>query len=629
VSETPPNFRLTDLPELVGFFSYSREDDDDAAGRLTALRDAIQRELRGQLGRTRRQLRLWQDKEAIVPGQLWQKEIKVAIEEAVFFIPIITPTVVNSSYCRSEFEFFLEQERMLERSDLVFPILYIRVPELEQESRWRDHPVLSVIGQRQWVDWRQLRLLPVEDLAVRRAIEVFCSKIIETLGRPMAPPKESQHRREGEEGKAHRGQAEEERNRQEEEARLAAAGEARRREVEAEQARLRQREPAGAMEAEARRQAVTPQEPEQEKEDARRPHEAEQVRTRQQQEAHREQGPGQRQQTGSSKRLVVVTAAVSAATAVAISLAVIFWREHPNPASPQTGTPAPQTSAPTEAEAQRLAELTARERETYDAARGNVATLRAYVNGCTVCAYESAARAEITRLQMADQEEHGYNVARGNRDALKAYVGNCSVCAHVADAREEIARLETADHEERSYNAARGHRDALQAYVNGCSVCAYAGAARAEIARLQPPASPCGGNTDAQLVRPIELLYRAVNQRDLDLYAEQWADGATSRDVFGGGNERTKAQKIETKRTQFSKWQFDLTMDRPPEISSRTTTQAEISVYYSISITFAPGECKRRTEVLEKYRVTCGDAGRWQIIDNTDEINVSGSASRC
>ena len=276
-----------------------------------------------------------------------------------------------------------------------------------------------------------------------------------------------------------------------------------------------------------------------------------------------------------------------------------------------------------------MAELTARERQTYDAARGNVVALRTYVNGCTVCAYESAARGEIRQLQMADQEEHSYSAARGNRDALKAYVGSCSACAHVAAAREEIARLETVDQEERSYNAARGNRDALQAYVNGCSVCPYAGAARTEIARLQPPPSPCGGNTDAQLLRPVELLYRAVNQRDLDLYAQQWADDATSRDVFAGGSERTKAQKIETKRTQFSKWQFDLAMDRPPEIVSRTATRAEISVYYSISITFAPGECKKRTGVLEKYIVTCGDTGRWQVLDNTDEINVSGSASRC
>jgi len=629
VSETPSNFRLTDLPELVGFFSYSREDDDDAAGRLTALRDAIQRELRGQLGRTRRQLRLWQDKEAIIPGRLWEKEIKAAIEEAVFFIPIITPTVVNSSYCRSEFEFFLEQERMFERSDLVFPILYIRVPELEQESRWRDHPVLSVIGQRQWVDWRQLRLLPVEDLAVRRAIEAFSSKIIETLGRTMPPLEGLRRRREAEEEEARRRKAEEERKRQEEEAGLAAAAESRRREAEAEEARLRQEEAARAREAEAQRQAEARRKREQEEEDARRAREAEEARKRQQQGAHREQASEQRQQTASSKRPIVIAAALSAAIAVAISFAVIFMRDHSKQASPQAAAPAPQTPAPADAAAQRLAELTARERQTYDDARGNVTALRAYVNGCTVCAYETAARGEIARLQTTDQEERSYSAARGNREALKAYVGGCSVCAHAAGAREEIARLETADQEERSYNAAHGNRDALQAYVNGCSICAYASPARAEIARLQPPPIPCGGNTDAQLIRPIELLYRAVNQGDLDLYAQQWADGATSRDAFSGGGDRTKAQKIETKRTQFSKWQFNLTMDRPPEITNRSASQAEISVYYSISITFTPGECRRRSGVLEKYMVTCGDTGRWQIIDNTDEINVSGSAGRC
>jgi hypothetical protein len=634
VSETPPNFRLTDLPELVGFFSYSREDDDDAAGRLTALRDAIQRELRGQLGRTRRQLRLWQDKEAIIPGRLWEKEIKAAIEEAVFFIPIITPTVVNSSYCRSEFEFFLEQERVFERSDLVFPILYIRVPELEQESRWRDHPVLSVIGQRQWVDWRQLRLLPVEDLAVRRAIEAFSSKIIETLSRPMPPLEGLRRRREAEEEEARRNKAEAERKRQEVEAGLAAAAESRRREAEAEEARLRQEEAARAREAEAQRQAEARRKREQEEEDARRARDAEAARKGQQQEARREEAVGQRQQAGSSKRPIVIAAAISAAIAVAISLTVFFMRDHSKQASPQAAapapqTPAPQTPAPADPAAQRLAELTARERQTYDAARGNVAALRAYVNGCTVCAYEAAARGEIARMQTTEQEERSYNAARGNREALKAYVGGCSACTHAAAAREEIARLETADREERGYNAARGNRDALQAYVNGCSICAYASPARAEIARLQPPPIPCGGNTDAQLIRPIELLYRAVNQGDLDLYAQQWADGATSRDVFSGGGDRTKTQKIESKRTQFSKWQFNLTMDRPPEIANRSATQAEISVYYSISITFTPGECKRRSGVLEKYMVTCGDTGRWQIIDNTDEINVSGSASRC
>jgi hypothetical protein len=89
---------LTDLLELVGFFSYSREDDVDSHGALSTLRTRIQGELRGQLGRTAKTFRLWQDKEAIPSGTLWASEIKNAVAQSVFFIQIITPTVVASPY---------------------------------------------------------------------------------------------------------------------------------------------------------------------------------------------------------------------------------------------------------------------------------------------------------------------------------------------------------------------------------------------------------------------------------------------------------------------------------------------------------------------------------------------------
>ena len=82
---------LADLRELVGFFSYSREDDESYKGRLSALREAVQGELGAQLGRSKTSFRLWQDKEAIAPGRLWESEIKNAIEQSVFFIPIVTP----------------------------------------------------------------------------------------------------------------------------------------------------------------------------------------------------------------------------------------------------------------------------------------------------------------------------------------------------------------------------------------------------------------------------------------------------------------------------------------------------------------------------------------------------------
>ncbi|MGB8631581.1 MAG: toll/interleukin-1 receptor domain-containing protein, partial [Xanthobacteraceae bacterium] len=98
---------LADLPDLVGFFSYSRRDDEHSLGALSRLRARIQSELRLQMGRD---FRLWQDTAAIPEGALWENEIKRAISESVFFIPIVTPSAVGSAQCRFEFKAFLERE---------------------------------------------------------------------------------------------------------------------------------------------------------------------------------------------------------------------------------------------------------------------------------------------------------------------------------------------------------------------------------------------------------------------------------------------------------------------------------------------------------------------------------------
>jgi TIR domain len=187
---------LADLPEIVGFFSYSREDDEAFEGTLSALRGAIQRELSAQLGRSKTTFRLWQDQEAIAPGKLWKSEIKTAVEQSVFFIPVVTPRAVKSHYCKFEFEVFLSREQELGRADLVFPLLYIRVPALESEAQWRTDPVLTIVGMRQYVDWRPFRQLDVRDTTVRVAIERFCDKIVEALREPWVSPEERQKQQE-------------------------------------------------------------------------------------------------------------------------------------------------------------------------------------------------------------------------------------------------------------------------------------------------------------------------------------------------------------------------------------------------------------------------------------------------
>src|SRR6516165_2209399 len=218
---------LADAPDLVGFFSYSREDDEDSGGKLSKLRERIQAELRGQLGRTKKDFRLWQDKTAIAHGELWEDRIKSAVAESVFFIPIITPTAVKSYHCKFEFDSFLAREKKLDRNNLVFPIVYIPVPALT-DDRWHQDSLLAIIGSRQYEQWQNLRHLDPSSAEVALRVEKLCENICKALQQPWLSPQERQ------ETEA-RQRAEEERRRQEklqEEARQRAEEERRREEAE-------------------------------------------------------------------------------------------------------------------------------------------------------------------------------------------------------------------------------------------------------------------------------------------------------------------------------------------------------------------------------------------------------------
>jgi formylglycine-generating enzyme required for sulfatase activity len=224
-------FSLAELPELVGFFSYSRRDDEHSGGALSRLRARIYDDLRLQLGRD---VRLWQDTAAIPHGTLWGDEIKRAIAESAFFIPIVTPSAVASSHCRTEFELFLAREAELGRKDLIFPILYIRVPALGIEEDRRRNDVLEIIHARQYADWTKIRLLDIASFEVGKQIADFCQDIVEALRKPWVSPEE---RRRQEEAEA-RERAENERRQQETEAQRRAENEARRKKDEAEVQRL-------------------------------------------------------------------------------------------------------------------------------------------------------------------------------------------------------------------------------------------------------------------------------------------------------------------------------------------------------------------------------------------------------
>ena len=98
----------------------------------------------------------------------------------------MTPRAINSDHCKFEFEGFLGRERELGRADLIFPILYVPVPALASEAQWRNHPVLSVIGKRQYVNWQTFRYADALTPAMREEIARFCNEIRGCLAPDMA-----------------------------------------------------------------------------------------------------------------------------------------------------------------------------------------------------------------------------------------------------------------------------------------------------------------------------------------------------------------------------------------------------------------------------------------------------------
>ena len=163
-------------PEFAGFLSYVRTDDDD--GGITALCGALEREVRLQLGRP---FQIFRDVEDVRWGQRWKRRIDDTLDNASVLIPIITPGFFTRPECRNEVERFLAREKELGRDELIFAIHYV-------ETRPGDDALAQELFARQMADWRQLRVEPLTDTAVRKRLVELGTRIRDVFGTSSSPP---------------------------------------------------------------------------------------------------------------------------------------------------------------------------------------------------------------------------------------------------------------------------------------------------------------------------------------------------------------------------------------------------------------------------------------------------------
>ncbi|GAA4953407.1 TIR domain-containing protein [Actinoplanes utahensis] len=164
----------------VGFWSYTRRDDDLEGGRILRLAGKIQNEYELITGE---ELKLFIDKKSVEWGEEWKRVTDTALTETVFFIPIITPKYLQSEECRREFIEFVGRAASVDARDLVLPILYIDTPAVNDVDTADE--VARLVRDTQQSDWRTLRLTSEESEAYRTAINLLAQRLAD-ITREMA-----------------------------------------------------------------------------------------------------------------------------------------------------------------------------------------------------------------------------------------------------------------------------------------------------------------------------------------------------------------------------------------------------------------------------------------------------------
>ncbi len=157
------------------FWSYAHSDDEFLDGAICALHERLQRALHYVSGTP---FEIFLDRDAIEFGENWQDRLIEGLLGARFLIPVLTPSYFASPACRAELETFLELEASLGRKDLILPLYVRNIDTLEDDGRASNDELIRHLHQRQYRDWRDLILQPLQSAESLDAIIKLAEEIV-------------------------------------------------------------------------------------------------------------------------------------------------------------------------------------------------------------------------------------------------------------------------------------------------------------------------------------------------------------------------------------------------------------------------------------------------------------------
>ncbi|MFI6235372.1 toll/interleukin-1 receptor domain-containing protein [Micromonospora sp. NPDC050784] len=156
-----------------GFWSYAREDNRLDDGAILKLATALEQEFNLIAGRP---LKLFVDRNSIEWGDEWRQRIDLALNEAVFFIPVLTPRYFTRIECRRELLDFYGRAKSVGLERLMLPILYVDVPDFTGANQ---DEAVALIARIQSVDWRSLRLEGLTSPEHRKSVHQLAKRLNE------------------------------------------------------------------------------------------------------------------------------------------------------------------------------------------------------------------------------------------------------------------------------------------------------------------------------------------------------------------------------------------------------------------------------------------------------------------
>lgn len=164
----------TEQDSIQCFLSYSHTDNEEMQ-----FVDAFKKSLEYfALANRGRRLEVFLDRHSISWGEDWSHSIRQSVLGATVFVPIVTLSYFQSSWCRQELLLFYKSADSLGVTELLLPIVVFGQQAINAES---DDEVARIISARQYKDLQGAFLDGIESATWRKALLDVANSLVDAV----------------------------------------------------------------------------------------------------------------------------------------------------------------------------------------------------------------------------------------------------------------------------------------------------------------------------------------------------------------------------------------------------------------------------------------------------------------